>query len=476
MSIGPDVEVGDKGQMLSTAPSAQGRPTSRWRMVALVIVLLLSLLLNVVVIVIASGQTHSSGEPGMCGPEGKGTAATNTTLPSPDSICSGNGIIHADAPTKCECYQCYVGPQCEAMARGCTLDAGSGNPLIFEKYWQERSEAALCIAPSFHIGYRFANADNVMVLPALDEALRHLHLMVGNVAPDVVKGHHLVIGTGSTQLISAALMGLSHLRAPRTITASKPYYGPYHSLPMYFNNSHSMVWKDTPAAGDDVVEFVTAPNNPDGSMRAPRNTSADVVYDRAYYWPHYTPIHRPLADDLMLFTLSKITGHAGLRLGWAFVKDKALAEKMWEFVGTSTLGVSHDAQWHATGLVQYMLRRDASPMRFAASEMQRRWQRLKAIEAAAKRPRVTLQPLMPSQKCLFWGSVRDPSPAYAWLKCQEPDDEDCWEVLKTQGSIKGRNGGQYGASEKYVRLSLLMRPREFDILSEKLEAFMNPES
>ena len=34
------------------------------------------------------------------------------------------------------------------------------------------------------------------------------------------------------------------------------------------------------------------------------HSGADVVYDLAYYWPHYTPITTALAHDVMIFTLS----------------------------------------------------------------------------------------------------------------------------------------------------------------------------
>lgn len=65
------------------------------------------------------------------------------------------------------------------------------------------------------------------------------------------------------------------------------------------------------------IELVTSPNNPDGSIRKPvvDRTGGILVHDFAYYWPQYTPISYPADHDLMLFTVSKATGHAGMRLG-----------------------------------------------------------------------------------------------------------------------------------------------------------------
>lgn len=66
------------------------------------------------------------------------------------------------------------------------------------------------------------------------------------------------------------------------------------------------------------IEMVTSPNNPDGTIREPvvnRTEGGKVIHDFAYYWPHYTPITRRQDHDLMLFTFSKITGHAGSRIG-----------------------------------------------------------------------------------------------------------------------------------------------------------------
>lgn len=66
------------------------------------------------------------------------------------------------------------------------------------------------------------------------------------------------------------------------------------------------------------IELVTSPNNPDGLSRAAvvNRDRGVLVHDLAYYWPQYTPISSPPADhDIMLFTVSKSTGHAGTRLG-----------------------------------------------------------------------------------------------------------------------------------------------------------------
>lgn len=66
------------------------------------------------------------------------------------------------------------------------------------------------------------------------------------------------------------------------------------------------------------VELVTLPNNPDGSIRGPvakRSGDGHVVYDFAYYWPQYTAITHQADHDIMLFTFSKCTGHAGSRVG-----------------------------------------------------------------------------------------------------------------------------------------------------------------
>ena len=70
---------------------------------------------------------------------------------------------------------------------------------------------------------------------------------------------------------------------------------------------------------EPYIEVVNTPNNPDGSTREAvvknGNGKGKLIYDFAYYWPQYTAITSAADHDIMLFTLSKCTGHAGSRIG-----------------------------------------------------------------------------------------------------------------------------------------------------------------
>ena len=89
-----------------------------------------------------------------------------------------------------------------------------------------------------------------------------------------------------------------------------PYYGAYGATGEYFNTRlfESAGGHDEAAfaeggrlAGRRVVEFITAPNNPDGAMRRRTVERSTAVWDHAYYWPHFTPITAAAGDDERLY-------------------------------------------------------------------------------------------------------------------------------------------------------------------------------
>jgi hypothetical protein len=93
-----------------------------------------------------------------------------------------------------------------------------------------------------------------------------------------------------------------------------------------------------------VIEFVTVPNNPSGELRKPIYPTAAQIYDMVYYWPSLTAITYRAAHPIMMFSMSKLTGHAGTRLGWAWVKDPVVASLMSSFVSTVEIHPSIDVR------------------------------------------------------------------------------------------------------------------------------------
>lgn len=103
----------------------------------------------------------------------------------------------------------------------------SGDPRMFEAYWEKmRERSAITLAGSDSLSY-FSKTKNMCwyLEPKLEEEIRRLHTVVGNA---VVEDHYIVVGTGSSQLIQAALYALSLPASaadhPITVVCAAPYY------------------------------------------------------------------------------------------------------------------------------------------------------------------------------------------------------------------------------------------------------------
>lgn len=96
------------------------------------------------------------------------------------------------------------------------------------------------------------------------------------------------------------------------------------------------------------------PNNPDGFDRVPVYTNSNVVYDLVYYWPHLEPTIVPQDASVLIFSFTKLSGHASNRFGWAFVKDPAIARSMGRFIYEATLMISVDSTLRALQVFKYL--------------------------------------------------------------------------------------------------------------------------
>ncbi|KAK7330526.1 hypothetical protein VNO77_24721 [Canavalia gladiata] len=358
-----------------------------------------------------------------------------------------------------------------------------GDPTMYEIFWREMGDKTTIIIPGWQFLSYFSDVSNIcwfLEAEFAKEVVR-LHKVVGNA---VTEGRHIVVGTGSSQLILAALYALSSPEAtePISVVSAIPYYSCYPSMANY-QKSGLYKWAGDAESFDKdgpYIELVTSPNNPDGYTRVAmvNRSQGLLIHDLAYYWPQYTPISSPSDHDLSLFTVSKSTGHAGMRIGWALVKDKEVAKKMTKFIELNTIGVSKDSQLRAAKVLkavsdsceQENSQDGESFFKFSYMLMTQRWKQLRAaVEAGGL---FTLPQFSPSF-CTFFGQEMEPQPAFAWLKC-EGDIEDCESFLR-EHKILTRGGGHFGASLKYVRISMLDTDETFLQLIDRLSAIQRQE-
>ncbi|KAJ0890366.1 putative transaminase [Helianthus annuus] len=219
------------------------------------------------------------------------------------------------------------------------INLDHGDPTMYEEFWKQKGEETTVVTSSWqHISY-FSDVNNVcwFLEPGLVSAITALHRTVGNA---VTEGRHIVV-----ERVPHNFIRLHYTPFHRLMVQSYPLMTDYlkSGLHKWAGDAYKFN-KEEP-----YIELVTSPNNPDGFTRqdAVKGDKGILIHDLAYYWPQYTPILSPADYDIMLFTVSKSTGHAGSRIGWAVVKDREIAKKMTTFIEINTIGVSKESQIRA---------------------------------------------------------------------------------------------------------------------------------
>lgn len=415
--------------------------------------------------------------------------------------CSGHGYVPVElirledsrATIACHCDECFTGASCEHIIPDCRLDIDGGDPLIFGSYWRANAEASAVLIPGWYrIGYEFYHP----LIPAFEEEIRALHSFVGNA---ITEGRYILIGTGATQLLLAAFLSLS-LDAqglPVSTIVPAPYYETYKRQvdalqpggAKWAEFTESFILEE--AANDRFsIEVITSPNNPDGSLRESvlSGNGSRSVYDLAYYWPHYTAISGPLDQDLMIFTLSKITGHAGSRIGWAIIKDYDLYTRMLLYIRLNCIGIAHESQLRAAHLLRaardgYAKSGNPSlemlPADYAARHLlfhyghKKLWSRWDVLRQVLKgSDRFSIQQDFEPKYCNFFKDVVQPAPAFAWIRCEREDEQDCPALFETAGII-GRGGTRCGADDRYVRLAMMNTDFAFENVISRIQTLVS---
>ncbi|CAO2197838.1 unnamed protein product, partial [Urochloa humidicola] len=160
---------------------------------------------------------------------------------------------------------------------------------------------------------------------------------------------------------------------------------------------------------------------------------------------------------------------------WALIRDDAVAARVQEYVSNSIMGASRDTQLRMLGIVKAMLANlhgEDDIFAFGHDVMRTRWRRLNAVVSRSRR--ISLQRMAP-EFCTYFNRIREPSPAYAWVKCEREEDEDCYEAL-LKAKIITRSGVKNEAGKQYTRISLLKSDDDFDVLMERVMDLVNAEN
>jgi L-tryptophan--pyruvate aminotransferase len=236
-----------------------------------------------------------------------------------------------------------------------TLDLRIGDPAYMKEYWEliENLYQSQVGRSTINISQNM-NYDYEQESGFLKEQIKMLHKMVGNAETE---GYQIIIGNGISQLISAAAYAM-RLKDVDRFFAQAPHWNRFNFLCNLGAKAAEptkdfFFWDNAPAQGEPHIkstELVTVPNNPDNLIEEHETTCTYAVHDLCYYWPQYTSIAKR-TNGIMLFGLSKATGHAGSRIGWALVKNIEVASSMKKYITLSTSGVSLDAQFRAVEII-----------------------------------------------------------------------------------------------------------------------------
>ncbi|KAK2427956.1 tryptophan aminotransferase-related protein [Trifolium repens] len=275
-----------------------------------------------------------------------------------------------------------------------------------------------------------------------------LHHLVGNA---VTKDKYIVVGNGSSQLFQAALFAVSPSVQMSLITPSMLLL-----LLLITRSTKMQLMYCIQGCFNGLVMLLS---------------EGKLIHDLAYYWPQYTPITYEADHDVMLFTFSKCTGHAGSRIGWAIVKDIEVAKKMVTFVQSSSMGVSKESQTRAAKIIAVIcdgyqnFKSNESELFFEYSKrlMRERWEKFRG---AVEQSMVFTVTKYPRAYCNFTNEISETYPSFAWLKCEDgvENSHNCLRKL----NICAREGERFGADSKYVRVSMLCMDDEFNEMVKRL--------
>ena len=382
------------------------------------------------------------------------------------SLCNNNGFYYDDVKA-CQCFSCFTGKACETLVEDCAVVDMGGNPYMYEQYWRNVSQSMT--EPGY---YRspYAVSSTVLahekptqgsLLPVLKDTIVALHEKINNIAH--MDRKNVVVGSGATELIGAAMYACKQKYGAGKhmhVYVKAPYYNGYTGNLLALGVYNLSFTQDTTLDPSTVIEFVTYPNNPTGTYRKPvyGGRAACTIHDQVYWWPslnNMTEGGAPLDTSISLFSMSKLSGHAGTRFGWALVDDADLTSLMGDYVEAVQIHVSIDAQYRTFNILNYLLaQKNNEFFEWGRQMFLARWKLINEIFNPATQTR------------FIQHAVSDRF--YAWVECTRPADRADCDAAFRAGLIAPAAGGSYGGSKAFVRLEMVQPDANFNLLVQRL--------
>nr|XP_016442454.1 PREDICTED: tryptophan aminotransferase-related protein 3-like isoform X1 [Nicotiana tabacum]XP_016442455.1 PREDICTED: tryptophan aminotransferase-related protein 3-like isoform X1 [Nicotiana tabacum]XP_016442456.1 PREDICTED: tryptophan aminotransferase-related protein 3-like isoform X1 [Nicotiana tabacum] len=162
-----------------------------------------------------------------------------------------------------------------------------------------------------------------------------------------------------------------------------------------------------------------------------------------------------------------------MALLWAVVKDVNVYNRTKEYIHQADMEMSKDTLLGALTILGVVTEGDGKKFfNFAHEILRDRWEKISHIFSFSKR--FSIQHI-PTQYCTFLNRAREPSPAFTWVKCKREEDKNCTHVFLEEANIRGHPGSGFFADHTYVRLGLVTRQHDFDMLISRLEQFISQE-
>jgi len=283
--------------------------------------------------------------------------------------------------------------------------------------------------------------------------------MVGNVETE---GYYIVIGDGCRELISAAMYAYSVEmgNVPLNWFHRTPYYDGY--IAACQGNGGYCTWNPSynQTNTSTIVEMSTIPDNPDGRHHKLYYNAPMKLFDLAFYWPHYTNITHKLDKELMVFTMTKFSGHASARFGWALTRSRKLAMGMWMYMFLNIVEPSVYAQQMALTIFEDVIRTKGAMFTWAREILEARWVQLQQL--FDKSPHYTITSVSGT--------------AFAWIKCHSARTAKQCLFQFAKYLIEAQSGVEYGMTEEdcFIRLSLVEDTSTWTIAIGYLQKMLSP--